>query len=69
MPDADARTYRFHLFRSMTAAQQQALFDNTARAIKGARPTTVERHIGNCAKADPAYGEGVGKACETFGAL
>ena len=57
------------LFRSMTAEQQQALFDNTARAIKGARPATIEKHISNCAKADAAYGEGVRKACEAFGAL
>ncbi|MFD4643464.1 catalase [Lentzea sp. NPDC058436] len=57
------------LFRLMTGEQQQALFDNTARAIKGARRETVERHIAHCAKADPAYGEGVRKACEAVGAL
>ncbi|SDO31957.1 catalase [Lentzea jiangxiensis] len=58
-----------NLFRLMTGDQQQALFDNTARAIKGARRETVERHVSNCAKADPAYGEGVRKACEAIGAL
>ncbi|GAA0228563.1 catalase [Cryptosporangium japonicum] len=57
------------LFRSMSGAQQQVLFDNTARAIKGARRETVERHVANCAQADPAYGEGVRKACEAIGAL
>jgi catalase len=57
------------LFRLMTGDQQQALFDNTARAIKGARAATVEKHIANCAKADPAYGDGVRKACEAIGAL
>lgn len=57
------------LFRLMTGEQQQALFDNTARAIKGARKETVERHISHCVQADPAYGEGVRKACEAIGAL
>ena len=57
------------LFRLMTPEQQQALFDNTARAIKGARRETIERHIHNCTQADPAYGEGVRKACEAHGAL
>ncbi|WP_410793199.1 catalase [Kribbella sp. C-35] len=57
------------LFRLMSAEQQQVLFDNTARSIKGARPETVERHIANCIRADAAYGEGVRKACEAFGAL
>jgi len=53
----------------MTGEEQQRLFDNTARAIKGARPETVEKHIENCTQADPAYGEGVRKACEALGAL
>jgi len=57
------------LFRLMTGEEQQRLFDNTARAIKGARCETVEKHIENCTKADPAYGEGVRKACEALGAL
>ncbi|AUH40037.1 catalase [Streptomyces sp. CMB-StM0423] len=57
------------LFRLMTAAQQQALFDNTAHAIRGARPQTVEQHIHNCAQADPAYGNGVRMACKAHGAL
>jgi len=50
------------LFRLMTAEKQQVLFENTARAM-GDAPTQVKlRHIGNCMKADPAYGEGVAKA-------
>ncbi|MGN9783162.1 catalase-related domain-containing protein [Nonomuraea sp. ZG12] len=57
------------LFRLMTGERRQALFDNTARAIKGARKETAERHIAHCAKADPAYGAGVRKACEVIGAL
>ncbi|MGV8921649.1 MAG: catalase [Pseudomonas sp.] len=50
------------LFRLMTPAQQQVLFDNTARAINGASQMVVERHISNCTKADPAYGAGVREA-------
>jgi len=56
-------------FIKMTGDEQQRLFDNTARAIKGARHETVETHIANCTQADPAYGEGVRKACEALGAL
>ncbi|HWV09191.1 MAG TPA: catalase [Pseudomonas sp.] len=55
------------LFRLMSPAQQQALFDNTARAINGASPVVIERHIGNCSKADPAYGAGVAAAIERLG--
>ncbi|WP_068428505.1 catalase [Piscicoccus intestinalis] len=56
------------LFREkMTAEQQQALFENTARAISGASKETIERHIANCTKADPAYGEGVRAAVEALG--
>lgn len=54
------------LFRLMSPEQQQALFENTARAIKGASQATIERHIANCTKADPAYGEGVRKAIEAL---
>lgn len=50
------------LFRLMEPAQQQALFDNTARAIAGASPDVQQRHVANCAKADPAYGAGVADA-------
>ncbi|WP_433700848.1 catalase [Nocardiopsis sp. CA-288880] len=55
-----------NLFRQMTPEQQQVLFENTARAIDGASQATVERHIGNCTKADAAYGEGVRKAIEAL---
>ncbi|BAV97328.1 catalase [Lysobacter enzymogenes] len=50
------------LFRLMTPAQQQVLFDNTARAMGDAPEFIKRRHIGNCSKADPAYGAGVAKA-------
>ena len=55
------------LFQLMSPAQQQTLFDNTARAIKGASQVVVERHIGHCTQADPAYGAGVRKAIEQLG--
>jgi catalase len=52
------------LFRLMNPAQRQALFENTARAMGDAPREVKLRHIGNCAKADPAYGEGVAKALD-----
>ena len=50
------------LFRLMTPAQQQVLFDNTARSVGGASKAIQQRHIDNCSKADPAYGAGVAAA-------
>jgi catalase len=50
------------LFRAMNVAQRQALFDNTARQIGAAAKDIQDRHIGNCTKADPAYGAGVAQA-------
>ena len=38
------------------------LFENTARSIGDAPREVQLRHIRNCFKADPAYGEGVAKA-------
>jgi catalase len=50
------------LFRMMTPAQQQALFDNTARAMGDAQLHVKQRHVANCTRADPRYGAGVAKA-------
>ncbi|MBP7616209.1 MAG: catalase [Steroidobacteraceae bacterium] len=50
------------LFRLMSGAQRQALFDNTARAIAEAPREIRIRHIRHCLKADPAYGKGVADA-------
>ncbi|HOA14477.1 MAG TPA: catalase [Myxococcota bacterium] len=50
------------LFRLMSPAQQTVLFENTARAMGDAPREIKIRHIGNCFKADPAYGEGVAAA-------
>jgi catalase len=50
------------LFRKMTPAQRQALFENTARAMGDARAHIKQRHVDNCTRADPAYGAGVARA-------
>jgi catalase len=46
----------------MSSEQQSALFENTGRAMGDAPKEIKIRHIGNCLKADPAYGEGVAQA-------
>ncbi|MHC4780617.1 MAG: catalase [Planctomycetota bacterium] len=51
-----------NLFRIMNPEQQKVLFENTARAMGDAPKEIKTRHIGNCMKADPAYGEGVATA-------
>ena len=48
----------------MSKEQQEALFGNTARAMDDAPEMIKIRHIDNCLKADPAYGEGVAKALD-----
>ena len=48
----------------MNPEQQKVLFENTARAMGDAPKEIKIRHIGNCMKADPAYGEGVGGALD-----
>ena len=60
--DADYYKQPGDLFRLMSPAQQQVLFDNTARAMGDAPEFIKRRHIDNCSKADPAYGAGVAKA-------
>ena len=50
------------LFNLMSDAQKQALFDNTAAAMGDAPDFIKYRHIRNCYRCDPAYGEGVAKA-------
>ena len=60
--DDDYYSQPGNLFRAMNPAQKQVLFDNTGRAMGDAPEEVKIRHIGNCYKADPAYGEGVAKA-------
>jgi catalase len=60
--DTDYYSQPGALFRLMNPAQQQVLFENTARSVGGAPKDIQLRHIGNCMKADPAYGNGVARA-------
>ncbi|MDY0185732.1 MAG: catalase [Desulfuromonadaceae bacterium] len=60
--DADYYSQPGNLFRLMNPGQQDALFGNTARALGDAPKEIKVRHIGNCLKADPAYGKGVADA-------
>lgn len=60
--DEDYYSQPGNLFRLITKAKQQVLFENTAAAVGGASKEIQERHIANCTKADPAYGAGVAKA-------
>ncbi len=58
----DYYTQPGNLFRLMNPEQQKVLFENTARAMGDAPKKIKIRHISNCMKADPAYGEGVASA-------
>jgi catalase len=50
------------LFNLMGPAQKKVLFENTAKAMGDAPREVKLRHIGNCLKADNAYGQGVADA-------
>ncbi len=60
--DSDYYSQPGALFRMMSPEQQKVLFENTARAMGDAPKEIKVRHIGNCMKADPAYGTGVALA-------
>jgi catalase len=60
--DTDYYSQPRALFQLMKPGQQQALFDNTARAMGDAPRMVKLRHIRNCLACDPAYGAGVAKA-------
>lgn len=62
--DDDYFTQPRALFRLMSPAQQQVLFENTARAMGDAPAFIKQRHIENCTRCDPAYGAGVARALE-----
>lgn len=62
--DSDYYSQPGKLFNLMTAQQQQVLFENTARSIGPASIEVKHRHIANCYKADPAYGQGVANALD-----
>jgi catalase len=46
----------------MSDEDKVATCENTARAMGDAEVFIKQRHIRNCHRADPAYGEGVAKA-------
>ncbi|WP_411842602.1 catalase [Salinicoccus sp. HZC-1] len=50
------------LFRLQSDEEKERLFQNTAAEMQGTTEQIQHRHIRNCYKADPAYGEGVAKA-------
>ncbi|MGA7107059.1 MAG: catalase-related domain-containing protein [Terracidiphilus sp.] len=54
------------LFRMFSQEEKQRLFENTARSLGPASKEVRDRHVVNCTKADPAYGEGVAKALEEY---
>ena len=60
--EPDYFTQPGNLFRLMSPAQQQVLFDNTARNMNGVPDEIKMKHICHCMQADPAYGQGVAKA-------
>jgi catalase len=60
--DDDYYTQPGLLFRLIGPEKQEVLFANTARALGDAPKEVKVRHIGNCLRADPAYGEGVAAA-------
>ncbi len=60
--DEDYYSQPGDLFRLMNTEQKEALFNNTAGSISDASIEVQKRHIGNCLKADPAYGAGVARA-------
>lgn len=60
--DDDYFTQPGNLFRLLSDDKKQLLFSNTAAEVGQAEKFIQIRHIRNCYKADPAYGEGVAKA-------
>ena len=60
--DDDYYTQPGLLFRLIGPEKQKLLCENTARNMAPVTEDIKLRHIGNCYKADPAYGEGVARA-------
>ena len=60
--DGDYYSQPGNLFRLMSNDKKELLFKNTAAQVGGAQKFIQIRHIRNCYKADPAYGEGVAGA-------
>jgi catalase len=62
--DDDYYTQPAALFRLIGPEKQRVLCENTGRAMAGVSKDVQIRHIKNCLKADPAYGEGVAQALD-----
>ena len=60
--DSDYYTQPGKLWRLMSAEDQKATCENTARAMADAATFIKQRHIRNCFRADPTYGKGVAAA-------
>ena len=60
--DSDYYTQPGKLWRLMTPEDRKATCENTARAMGDAALFIKQRHIRNCFRADPSYGEGVAEA-------
>ena len=60
--DSDYYTQPGKLWRLMTAEDQKATCENTARAMADSEIFIKQRHIRNCFRADPSYGKGVAEA-------
>lgn len=60
--DEDYYSQPGNLFRLMNDQQKELLFNNTAAEVGQADKFIQVRHVQNCFKADPAYGEGVARA-------
>jgi len=64
--DDDYYSQPGNLFRKMSREQQQALCENTARAMIGVPTEIKQRWVDHCTKADSDYGTGVAQAIETL---
>jgi catalase len=60
--DRDYYTQPGKLWRLMSAEDQKATCENTARAMADSDVFIKQRHIRNCFRADPTYGKGVSDA-------
>jgi catalase len=60
--DSDYYTQPGKLWCLMSEEDKVATCENTARAMGDAEVFIKQRHIRNCHRADPSYGEGVAKA-------
>jgi len=60
--DTDYYSQPRRLFELMSQGERQRLFDNTARAMRGASEPVKQRHVDNCTHVHADYGAGVAEA-------